>query len=112
MTEQVAGNENSTDTAATRRFIWDRRLAVRTVQDCPIYAGMVESMDNGVGLALGALERAGLSDKAVVIFTSDNGGVSSGDAFATSNLPLRGGKGRQWEGGYRVPYLPRMIFSM
>ena len=36
--------------------------------------------------------------------TSDNGGVSSGDAFSTSNLPLRGGKGRQWEGGYRVPY--------
>ena len=89
---------------ATSRFVWDRRLPVRTVQDCPIYAGMVEAMDEGVGLALSALERAGLSDKAIVCYTSDNGGVSSGDAFATSNLPLRGGKGRQWEGGYRVPF--------
>ena len=79
-------------------------MAVRTVQDCPIYAGMVEAMDDGVGLALNAIERAGLSDKAIVVFTSDNGGVSSGDAFATSNLPLRGGKGRQWEGGFRVPF--------
>ena len=43
----------------------------------------------------------------MVIFTSDNGGVSSGDAFSTSNLPLRGGKGRQWEGGTRVPLIIR-----
>jgi len=40
-----------------------------------------------------------------VIFTSDNGGVSSGDAFSTSLLPFRGGKGRQWEGGIREPYI-------
>ena len=40
------------------RFLWDRRLAVRTVQDCPIYAGMIQHMDDGVGLALSALERA------------------------------------------------------
>ena len=37
----------------------------------------------------------------MVIFTSDNGGVSSGDGFSTSNLQFRGGKGRQWEGGIR-----------
>ena len=43
----------------------------------------------------------------MVVFTSDNGGVSAGDAKATSNLPLRGGKGRQWEGGIREPYLIR-----
>lgn len=49
-------NENIT--SARSRFRWDRRLPVRTVQDCPIYAGMIEAMDNGVGLALGALERA------------------------------------------------------
>lgn len=86
------------------RFLIDRTLPVRQVQDCPIYAGMVEAMDAAVGDVLEALERLDLAENTVVIFTSDNGGVSSGDAYATSNLPLRGGKGRQWEGGIREPY--------
>ncbi len=85
------------------RFVFDRRLPVRSVQDCPIYAGMIETMDDAVGIVLEALEREGLADNTIVCFTSDNGGVSSGDAYSTSNLPLRGGKGRQWEGGIRVP---------
>ena len=89
---------------AEERFIFDRRLAVRQVQDCPIYAGMIESMDDAVGLVLNKLEEHDLMDNTIICFTSDNGGVSSGDAFATSNLPLRGGKGRQWEGGIREPY--------
>jgi len=87
-----------------RRFIFDRNLPVRQVQDCPIYGGMIEAMDEGVGLVLDALDRLGLADNTIVCFTSDNGGVSSGDAFSTSNLPLRGGKGRQWEGGIREPF--------
>ncbi len=86
------------------RFIIDRTLPVRQVQDNPIYAGMIESMDDAVGLVTSVLRRLGLVDNTVVIFTSDNGGVSSGDAYSTSNLPLRGGKGRQWEGGIREPY--------
>ena len=86
------------------RFLFDRRLAVRQVQDCPIYAGMMESMDDAVGLVLDKLDELGLADETIVCFTSDNGGVSSGDAFSTSNLPLRGGKGRQWEGGIREPF--------
>lgn len=86
------------------RFIIDRTLPVRQVQDCPIYAGMMESMDDAVGIVMQCLDDLGLSENTVVIFTSDNGGVSSGDAFATSNLPLRGGKGRQWEGGIREPF--------
>ena len=61
-------------------------------------------MDNGVGLALEALQRNGLVENTVIVFTSDNGGVSAGDGKATANLPLRGGKGRQWEGGIREPY--------
>lgn len=89
---------------ADSRFIFDRRLGVRQVQDCPVYAGMIETMDDAVGLVLVKLEELGLEDNTVICFTSDNGGVSSGDAFSTSNLPLRGGKGRQWEGGIRVPY--------
>ena len=86
------------------RFIVDRTLPVRQVQDNPIYGGMMESLDQAVGIVLEALDRLELRDNTIVIFTSDNGGVSSGDAYATSNLPLRGGKGRQWEGGIRAPY--------
>ena len=89
------------------RFIFDRTKGVRQVQDNPIYAGMVESMDSAIGIVLDRLEALGLDDNTVVIFTSDNGGVSSGDAFSTSNLPYRGGKGRQWEGGIREPYYIR-----
>lgn len=89
---------------AADRFQIDRTLPVRQVQDCPIYAGMVEAMDAAVGDVLASLESLGLAENTVVIFTSDNGGVSSGDAYATSNLPFRGGKGRQWEGGLREPY--------
>ncbi|HUG19143.1 MAG TPA: sulfatase [Planctomycetaceae bacterium] len=89
---------------ADERFMFDRRLAVRQVQDCPIYAGMIETMDDAVGIVLKQLDDLGIADNTIVCFTSDNGGVSSGDAFATSNLPLRGGKGRQWEGGIREPF--------
>jgi len=90
-----------------QRFLIDRTLPVRQVQDCPIYAGMIESMDDAVGRVVKAIEALHLSDNTIVIFTSDNGGVSSGDAYSTSNLPLRGGKGRQWEGGIREPFYIR-----
>lgn len=89
---------------AKERFKVDRTMAVRQVQDCPIYGGMMESMDDAVGIVMTALKELGIDDNTIVIFTSDNGGVSSGDAFATACLPLRGGKGRQWEGGIRQPY--------
>lgn len=79
-------------------------LPIRQVQDNPVYAGLVESMDDAVGCVLNALEELGLAENTVVVFTSDNGGVSAGDAFATSNLPLRGGKGYQFEGGIREPF--------
>jgi arylsulfatase A-like enzyme len=85
------------------RFILDRTQEVRQVQDHPVYAGMIAALDDAVGLALAALVETGAADDTVVIFTSDNGGVSSGDGYATSCLPFRGGKGRQWEGGIRQP---------
>ena len=86
------------------RFLFDRRLNVRQVQDCPIYAGMIEQLDQAIGTVLAKLDEHDLDDNTIICFTSDNGGVSSGDAYATSNLPLRGGKGRQWEGGIREPF--------
>ncbi|MCB0630358.1 MAG: sulfatase [Saprospiraceae bacterium] len=79
-------------------------LPIRQVQDNPVYAGLVEAMDDAVGRVLDALDELGLADNTIVIFTSDNGGVAAGDAFATSNLPLRAGKGYQFEGGIREPY--------
>ncbi len=89
--------------APGKRFAFDRKLPVRQVQDCPVYAGLIEMMDDAVGLVLDALDRLGLAEDTIVCFTSDNGGVASGDSFSSSMLPLRGGKGRQWEGGIREP---------
>ena len=89
-------------------YIMERRLPIRQVQDNPVYGGLVEAMDEAVGLVLGCLEELGLDKHTIVIFTSDNGGVSSGDNFSTANLPLRGGKGYQWEGGIREPYFIRV----
>lgn len=85
-------------------YVMEADLPIRIVQDNPIYGGLIESMDQAVGVVLNALCAAGLEDETIVIFTSDNGGVASGDSFSTSNLPLRGGKGYQWEGGLRVPF--------
>ncbi|WP_461445077.1 sulfatase [Maribacter sp.] len=93
---------------ADKGYQMERVLPIRVVQDNPIYAGLVESMDEAVGLVLNTLVEAGIDDNTIVIFTSDNGGVASGDAFSTSNLPLRGGKGYQWEGGIREPYFIRV----
>ncbi|WP_404304543.1 sulfatase [Neorhodopirellula lusitana] len=93
--------------AVESRFKVDRTMPVRQVQDHPVYAGMMETLDTAVGNVLNTLEECGLSRSTIVVFTGDNGGVSSGDGFATSNLPLRGGKGRQWEGGIREPFYIR-----
>jgi len=82
----------------------ERVLPVRQVQDNPIYGGLVETMDDAVGIVLKALKENGLDKNTIVVFTSDNGGVASGDNYSTSNLPLRGGKGYQWEGGIKEPY--------
>lgn len=89
-------------------YAMERVLPIRVVQDNPIYAGLVESMDAAVGEVLQGLKDAGLDKNTIVVFTSDNGGVASGDAFSTSNLPLRGGKGYQWEGGIREPYFVKV----
>lgn len=81
----------------------DRR--VRTVQNHPTYAGMVEAMDSAVGIVLRALRETGQADNTIIVFTSDNGGLSTSEGHPTSNLPLRAGKGWLYEGGIRVPTL-------
>lgn len=89
-------------------FRMGQYFPVRQVQDNPIYAGMVENMDKAIGHVLEQLSALGLEDNTIVIFTSDNGGVSSGDQYATSNLPLRAGKGSTFEGGIHVPFFMKV----
>ncbi len=72
-------------------------------QGMPAYAAMVESIDDSVGKIQKTLEKLGLVDNTVVIFTSDNGGFWK----ATSNAPLRANKGAYYEGGIRVPLIIR-----
>ena len=86
-------------------FEMERRLPIRIHQDNPVYAGLVEQVDDAVGYVLSTLEKFNLDRNTVIIFTSDNGGLSSDrNTCPTSLRPLRGGKGYQWEGGIRVPY--------
>lgn len=80
---------------------------VRLIQEHAVYAGMVEAMDLAVGKVLAKLDALGLRDNTLVLFTSDNGGLSTSEGWPTSNLPLRGGKGWMYEGGIREPLLVR-----
>jgi arylsulfatase A-like enzyme len=91
-------------------FKMERILPIRVVQDNPVYAGLIESMDDAVGFLLDKLKELNLDKNTIIVFTSDNGGVASGDGSSTSNLPLRGGKGYQWEGGIRAPYFIKVPY--
>ena len=74
----------------------------------PVYAAMMESMDEAVGRVLKKLDELKLSEKTLVVFTSDNGGLCNGNGQIippTSNSPLRDGKSHLYEGGVRVPLI-------
>jgi len=85
-------------------FEMERILPARKYQDNPVYAGLIEQVDEAIGSVLQTLKKLNLDNNTIVVFTSDNGGVTSGDAYSTNQLSLRGGKGYQWEGGIRIPY--------
>ena len=70
-------------------------------QGDPRYAAMVETVDDGVGRLMTALRDKEIEENTLVIFTSDNGGMSK----ATDNSPLRANKGSNYEGGLRVPVI-------
>ncbi|GAA2759489.1 sulfatase [Actinopolymorpha rutila] len=79
----------------------------RVVQSDPGYAAMIENLDTNIGRLLDALDRTGKADNTIVIFTSDNGGLSSCAGSPTCNAPLAEGKGWMYDGGLRVPLLIR-----
>jgi arylsulfatase A-like enzyme len=89
-------------------FLSDQPRKVRRLQRHAVYAAMVEAMDQAVGQVLNKLDELGLTDDTIVVFTSDNGGLSTSEGSPTSNLPLRGGKGWMYEGGIRAPWLWRV----
>lgn len=74
------------------------------------YAAMIESVDESVGQIMKTLEETGVADNTLILFSADNGGVTSREwknRPVTSNLPLRSGKGHLYEGGIRVPTVVR-----
>jgi arylsulfatase A-like enzyme len=88
--------------------IAERDADAKQVQDNPVYAGMVQSVDESVGRVLARLKELGLERDTIVVFMSDNGGLSTkpkGRGVSTSNLPLRAGKGWLYEGGIREPMI-------
>ncbi len=91
------------------------KLPADSPQRNPIYAAMVQCLDDAVGRIVKAVDETGIADRTVIVFFSDNGGVywtsdrleqpfeQWKDVPITGNAPLRGGKATIYEGGTRVP---------
>lgn len=95
--------------AEDRRFYQEYREAGLDPTEA-MYAAMVEGMDHSLGAILDRIDRPDLRDNTIVLFVSDNGGLSAhgrGGSPHTHNAPLSSGKGSAHEGGVRVPMLVR-----
>jgi len=76
----------------------------------PVYAAMIETLDDCVGRLMAKVETLGLAERTLFVFTSDNGGLDvleGASAPATTNAPYRSGKGGCYEGGLRIPLIVR-----
>lgn len=105
---------------AAYRLLPNQMVKIKQRQDNPQFAAQVECVDENIGRLLTRLKHLGLDENTIVIFTSDNGGMSAANlsnasrnispdkldsAYAGSVLPLRGAKGWMYEGGIRVPLI-------
>ena len=79
----------------------------RSSQNNPSYAAMVEAMDENIGRIFKTLKELQIDDETIIIFCSDNGGLSTstGPNCPTSQLPLKAGKAWVYEGGIRIPFI-------
>lgn len=83
------------------------RIERRVIQSDPTYAAMIENLDWNIGRLLAALDDESLAGNTLVVFTSDNGGLSTAEGSPTCNFPLIEGKGWMYEGGTRVCQIAR-----
>lgn len=76
-----------------------------TRQENPAYAGMMENLDTNIGRVMEHLKQKGILENTIIVFTSDNGGLShrKREVSPTNNAPLRSGKAWTYEGGIRIP---------
>jgi arylsulfatase A-like enzyme len=87
------------------KAVYDRMGHIKD-EKTRVYYAMIEAMDEAVGKVLAAVEKAGVADDTIIIFTSDNGGASYTE-IPYENLPYRGWKTTYFEGGLNVPFLVR-----
>ncbi|MBB6429388.1 sulfatase [Algisphaera agarilytica] len=78
------------------------RIQRRHVQSHAAYAAMIENLDTNLGRVFDALDALGLTDDTLIVFSSDNGGLSTAEGSPTCNAPMAEGKGWMREGGNRV----------
>ena len=80
---------------------YKKQLVSPDSQKNPIYAAMIESLDENIGRVISVLEQKNLLENTVIIFAADNGTLMQ----TASSLPFRKGKGWCYEGGTRTPLM-------